>query len=358
MKYLFALALTLLLTVGQCFAAVYQVKQSTTAYPLIFFMTDSADHVSGKTGLTCTVTISKNGGSFASPSGAVTEIGNGWYKVAGNATDTATLGLLALHATASGADPTDSSYEVVAVDPQSATGFMSSVNVGSWLGTTVATPTVAGVPEVDPTHWNGTAVATPDTAGYPKVTVKDGTGTGEIDTASGKVIVDGAGSSGLLTAQNIEDEVLDAALSGHTTAGTVAKAISDILDDTGTSGVQIPSGEITSTTFGAGAIDANAIAANAISAAKTAADFLAEVNAEVVDALATDTYAEPGQGTPAATASLSAKINYLYKAWRNKKDTDGSVTNYYNDAGDTVDHKASVGESAGTTTVGEVATGP
>lgn len=35
--------------------------------------------------------------------------------------------------------------------------------------------------------WNGTAVATPDTAGYPKVTVKDGTGTGEIDTALGKV---------------------------------------------------------------------------------------------------------------------------------------------------------------------------
>ena len=45
----------------------------------------------------------------------------------------------------------------------------------------------------------------------------------------------------------------------------------------------------------------------------------AEVNAEVVDALATDTYAEPGQGAPAATATLAAKINYLYKAWRNKK---------------------------------------
>lgn len=42
----------------------------------------------------------------------------------------------------------------------------------------------------DVLKWNGTAVATPDTAGYPKVTVKDGTGTGEIDlNATGKVLL-------------------------------------------------------------------------------------------------------------------------------------------------------------------------
>lgn len=62
-------------------------------------------------------------------------------------------------------------------------------SVTQWLGTACATPTVAGVPEVDPTHWNGTAVGTPDTAGYPKVTVKSGTGTGEISLSSGRVAV-------------------------------------------------------------------------------------------------------------------------------------------------------------------------
>src|SRR5581483_5493550 len=96
----------------------YQIKQSTTAYPLVFFMTDSSDHISPKTGLTTTVTLSKAGGSFASPSGSVSEIGSGWYKVAGNATDSDTLGPLLLHATATGADPTDMLYEVVAYDPQ------------------------------------------------------------------------------------------------------------------------------------------------------------------------------------------------------------------------------------------------
>jgi len=41
--------------------------------------------------------------------------------------------------------------------------------------------------KVNVTEWNSTAVAAPDTAGYVKATIKDGTGTGELDTASGVV---------------------------------------------------------------------------------------------------------------------------------------------------------------------------
>lgn len=105
----------------------YEVKQSSTAYPLVFLMVDSTGHIAGKTGLTPTVVIRKAGGSFASPSGAVSEVGNGWYEVAGNATDTNTLGPLVLHASATGADPVDVLFPVVAVDPQSATEFIASV---------------------------------------------------------------------------------------------------------------------------------------------------------------------------------------------------------------------------------------
>ena len=41
--------------------------------------------------------------------------------------------------------------------------------------------------EVDVVKWLGTAAGAVDTVGYPKVTIKDGTGTGELDTASGVV---------------------------------------------------------------------------------------------------------------------------------------------------------------------------
>ena len=96
---------------------MYQLKQSQTARPLLFLMVDSADHTTPKTGLSPTVTISKNGAAFGSPAGAVTEVSAGWYKVAGNATDANTLGVLVLHAEAVGADPCDAVYEVVSYDP-------------------------------------------------------------------------------------------------------------------------------------------------------------------------------------------------------------------------------------------------
>lgn len=97
---------------------MYPVKQSSTAQPLVFLLVSSTDKSTGVTGLSPTVTISKSGGSFASPAGAITEIGSGWYKVAGNATDTNTLGPLILHATGTGADPRDMLFPVVAFDPQ------------------------------------------------------------------------------------------------------------------------------------------------------------------------------------------------------------------------------------------------
>jgi hypothetical protein len=50
-------------------------------------------------------------------------------------------------------------------------GDVLDTSVTQWNGTNVATPTVAGVPEVDVTHWIGTAAATPTVAGVPEVDV-------------------------------------------------------------------------------------------------------------------------------------------------------------------------------------------
>ena len=125
---------------------------------------------------------------------------------------------------------------------------------------------------------------------------------------------------------------------------------------------------ITAAAIATNAIDADAIAADAVTelqagvataASITALNNLsaAQVNAEVVDALATDTYAEPGQGNPAATASLSTKLGYLHKAWRNK--TTQTATEYalYADDGTTKDQEAVVSDDGGTFTRGEVSTG-
>ena len=97
--------------------AIRERQLNSTNYPFTFLMTDATDHVTGKTGLTVTVTLSKNGGAFASAAAAVSEIGNGWYTLAGNATDRNTIGSLILHASATGADPTDEKYTIVQYDP-------------------------------------------------------------------------------------------------------------------------------------------------------------------------------------------------------------------------------------------------
>lgn len=294
------LLITVFITLHMGAAASNDRLQSSTANSMPFLMVLASDHTTGATGLTPTVTISKNGGSFASPSGAVTELANGWYLLAGNATDRATLGAFIIHATGTGADPADALFNITFSSPFAETlsdvskwlgtavatpatagvpdvnvkninnvaaatvgasggiaavgsnmGTVSTVtgnvngnvggsvgsvtgnvggnvsgtvgsvtgNVGGnvvgsvasvtarvtantdqWAGGTIPSPNVTGVPLVDNKYWIGTVLPSPDTAGYPKVTIKDGTGTGELDTSSGGVILTSGYQSTLVAA--------------------------------------------------------------------------------------------------------------------------------------------------------------
>lgn len=89
------------------------LKQST-AYTRMFLLVQTSDHITGLTGATPTLTLSKAGGAFGAASGAVTEVSSGWYKVALNTSDTGTLGDLAYHITAASGDPCDFVDQVAA----------------------------------------------------------------------------------------------------------------------------------------------------------------------------------------------------------------------------------------------------
>jgi hypothetical protein len=195
------------------------------------------------------------------------------------------------------------------------------------------------------------------------------------------------------TVQNIVDGVWDESADAHTAQGTLGELINDIKTDTaeiGTAGagltnINLPdqtmnitgnitgnlSGSVGSVTGNVGGVAGTITTLDALDTAQdtqhasTQADIAAlndlsaaEVNAEVVDALSTDTYAEPGQGAPAATASLAAKLNYLYKAWRNKSTQTATQYSLYADDTTTVDQKATVSDDGTTATKGEIATGP
>lgn len=80
-------------------------------------MADSADHVSGKTGLTLTVTLSKAAGAFSSISPTVVERSGGWYAISLTTAHTDTLGDLVLRATGTGADAAGVIMQVVSYNP-------------------------------------------------------------------------------------------------------------------------------------------------------------------------------------------------------------------------------------------------
>ena len=316
-----------------------------------------------------------------------------------------------------------------------------TVDVTKWLGTAPATPTVAGVPEVDLTHVAGVttnvaALATnvdailTDTADMqPKLGTPAGVSISAdiaaIEAQTDDIGVAGAGLTAVpwnaawdaevqsevddaLVAQNLDhlvgtataipavvagtyiDQMMDdgtavydrttdslqairdtaplgtamrgtdsAALASVCTEARLAEldaanlpAVTDaILVDTGTT----LDGRIPAALVG-GRMDSDIGAKTGNVALSTQEK--ADVNAEVVDAVATDTYAEPGQGTPAATTTLAAKLNYLYKAWRNRVTQTATQYTLYADNATTVDQKAAVSDDATTFDKGEVATGP
>jgi hypothetical protein len=186
---------------------------------------------------------------------------------------------------------------------------------------------------------------------------------GAIDAAA---IADGAidaatFAAGAITAAAIADGAIDAATfaANAITATVVADGTIDAATFAANAitATVIADGAIDAATFAAGAITATVIATDAIDADALAADALAEINAQVVDGLNVDTYAEPGQGTPAATASLVTKIGYLYKAWRNRHTQTATEYALYADDATTKDQEAAVSDDAVTFERGEVATG-
>lgn len=84
----------------------------------------------------------------------------------------------------------------------------------------------------------------------------------------------------------------------------------------------------------------------------------ADVNAQVLDVLNVDTFAQPGQEAPAATTTLSKMIAYLYKAFRNKKTQTATDFSLFADDATTVDQKTTVSDDGTTFTQEEIGSGP
>jgi hypothetical protein len=130
---------------------------------------------------------------------------------------------------------------------------------------------------------------------------------------------------------------------------TSAQKLSDAFDGTGGATISAAiTGNITGNLSGSVGSVTGAVGGNVTgSVGSLAAQAKADVNAEVVDALATDTYAEES-AVPSATSSLKAKINWLFALARNKITQTSTTQKLRNDA-DGADIGASTHADDGTT---------
>jgi hypothetical protein len=168
------------------------LRQSTAQDVSIGPFLDETDGKTAETGLTITqpdIRIKKNGGAWAQKNAAQTlsHEENGWYEIALDATDTNTLGQLLVAVHEAGALPCWREFMVLpaAVYDSLVAGTDNlQVDAVQLLGSAFATPSVAGVPEVDITHHRGTAVAVPSVAGVPEVDVTHVAGAAQASIAT------------------------------------------------------------------------------------------------------------------------------------------------------------------------------
>lgn len=156
---------------------------------------DSTDGNTQETALTIANTdifLTKGGATTEvnKNSGGATHVANGRYTATLDATDTDTLGILEVDVHVTGALPVHRSYLIVPANVHDSivagTDTLQS-DVTQWLGTAVAAPSIAGVPEVDATHVSGTVQTANDNGADIKIMVAgiiDGTCSGTPTTTT------------------------------------------------------------------------------------------------------------------------------------------------------------------------------
>ena len=343
------------------------LKQSTASQSVIIGpFVDKTDGNTQETGLTIANTdirLSKNGGNLAAKtSGGGTHDEEGWYTITLDATDTNTVGRLQLfcHIEAS-ALPVYHEFDVIEeavyVDmfASSAAGYAGITEMAAAqtdLDTLTAGVTLAAGAVTDASLAGGLEIVFETDFGTNYNTTRSAWVTNGTDFIGTGWNVAKTGYA--LTTADWNVGKTGYSLTATTGLGAQTANITGNLSGT----VGSVTGAVGSVTGAVGSVAGNVDGNVSGSVASNLELGPAEVNAEVVDVLFTDTDAEPAQGLPAATTTLADKIGFLYKAWRNKSTQTATTYSLFNDDAATVDHKATVSDDATTATKGEIATGP
>lgn len=377
----------------------YQQSEATAARRRVpVHLVDATDGITPETGEAGgQPQISKNGGAFANTSATLTAIGNGAYYVELIATELDTLGFAIVRFKSAATAEFQVVVQVIPFDPYDAADLGLTnldATVSSRLAASAA-PTNFGDLAITASTGRVTVGTNNDKAGYAltqafptnfadmAITVTTGlVSVGTNNDKSGYTI---AGTiNDLDTLENISaadvNAQVDTALSDIGLDHLVSAAVigTDVADnsivarlaasgatadwdtfDNQTDSLQAvrdrgDAAWITATTVDLNA-DQSAVTVGTVNALGTQAK--ADVNAECVDVLFTDTINELAQAQPSATPSISTALMFLYMALRNETTTSASQLTIANNAG-TVVSKQTLSETASVLTRAKFVSGP
>ena len=320
------------------------VPIKNTAFRATFCIWDAdGDLVTGAADLDSEV--SKDGGAFADCTNEATEIGSS--------------GIYYLDLTS-----TEMNADAVCV-------IVKTSTVGAKTTPIILYPEETGDINIDVTAWNGTAIPAVHTAGYPIVTVKDGTGTGEIDTTSGGVLVAALANNAITAAAIAADAIgaselaADAATEiGTAVWATAARTVTAATNITSTgAAVPITAGGLVSADVTAISTDTTA-ANNAESffdgtgyagtnnVIPTVTDVTTKtgyrLSATGVDDILDEVMTEPSATFTWAGATLRTVVAWLGALARNRRTTTATTETLRNDANDADISTSTVSDDATT----------
>lgn len=321
---------------------LFQQSEATAAQRRLFFhAVDATDGIAAETGLTGVGRLSKNGATTAATTASLTEIDStnmpGRYYIEFTATELDTVGIIEFRYKAAACAEVVARAQVVPFDPYDATR----------LGLTA-------LPNANAEAAGGL---------YTR-----GTGAGQINQpANGQIDANSVAVSGTTqTAGDIMgslgEENAAAAAGDPSTTESVMQYVKQLVNVlVGTTGV---------TTWATGAAPASGVSisealravyddTNSLDATKIPDTIsLANINAEVVDVVNTDTITLPGQVAPPLAPTHRQAIGWLYKVLRNRTTQTSTQWTLYADNETTVDAKSTVSDDGTTAIKQEIVTGP
>lgn len=314
--------------------------------------------------------------------GGFVHIGNGYYRVdlPDAAVATGANGVL-VHGTVTGMIVIGTYVPLVKVDMGATVTSMPELgilHIGTLQSATATTAVIAAAASFSDDFLNGAVIAIVsgtgagqsrlinDYAGASDTCTVD-TWTTNPDNTSGYIIIAAPPASTSspvpATVSSLGTDVITAASIASDAGTELASAVWGSATRTLTAGTNIALAKGTGVT-GLNDLDAAGVrSAVGLSSANletllTAIDNFLDTEVAAILALLDDPRGEPGQGAPPVNPDLATKIDYLYKAWRNRSTQTATTYSLYADDGTTVDQKATVSDDGTTYVKGEIATGP